>query len=301
VVSKDFLLLNGMKEVRDLMKDVGLVLEGGGMRGVYTAGVLDFFMEKELYIPYVIGVSAGACNGASYISKQKDRSRTTNVEYITHPDYISYRRFLKTKELFGMDFLFQDLPMKHVPFDFDRFVHSTQRFVVGVTDCHTGQAIYYNKEVLDPDLLTVLRASSSLPFIAPVVEFQGKVLLDGGISDPIPLKKSERDGNKKNIVILTRNEGYVKRKPSMFWLAKRQLKGYKKLAEIMHNRYQVYNETVAYMEQKEREGSVFILRPKQKLEVGRVERNKDRLQALYNEGYNDAKEQFESLCKWMKA
>jgi predicted patatin/cPLA2 family phospholipase len=289
-----------IEEKRGSMKDIGLVLEGGGMRGVYTAGVLQFFMEKELYIPYVIGVSAGACNGSSYISKQKDRNKMVNIDYITHPDYISYRRFLKKKELFGMDFLFNDLPMKHVPFHFDTFINSEQRFVVGITDCHTGQPVYYDKEVLDIDLLTVLRASSSLPFVAPMVEFQGKTLLDGGISDPIPLKKSERDGNTKNIVILTRNEGYVKKKPSMFWLAKRHLKGYEKLADALHNRYQVYNETITYMEQKEREGSVFILRPKRKLEVGRVERNPERLQALYNEGYNDAREQFESLCEWIK-
>ncbi|GGE73515.1 patatin-like phospholipase family protein [Priestia taiwanensis] len=281
------------------MKGIGLVLEGGGMRGVYTAGVLQFFMEKELYIPYVIGVSAGACNGSSYISKQKERNKMTNIDYITHPDYISYRRFFQKRELFGMDFLFHDLPMKHVPFNFEAFIHSEQRFVVGTTDCHTGQAVYYDKDELNKDLLTILRASSSLPFVAPMVEFQGKTLLDGGISDPIPLKKSEQDGNKRNIVILTRNEGYVKKKSSMFWVAKQKLKGYEGLADSLYNRYRVYNETVTYMEQKEREGNVFILRPKRKLEVGRVERNPERLEALYNEGYNDAKEQFEPLSEWL--
>jgi predicted patatin/cPLA2 family phospholipase len=282
------------------VQNVGLVLEGGGMRGVFTAGVLRYFMEQNLYLPYVIGVSAGGCNGSSYISRQMDRNKVVNIDYITHPEYISYSRFLKKKELFGMDFLFDKLPNELVPFDFETFRQAKEKFVIVATDCHTGEPVYFEKSEYPNDVLTLLRASSSLPLMAPVVEFDGRHLLDGGISDPIPIKKSEQDGNKKNIVILTRNKEYRKSKPSFSWFIKRKLGHYEELVKAILNRHEKYNETLDYIEEQEVKGNIFLIRPSEKLEVGRIEKNPEKLLKLYEQGYNEAKKQFDALQNFLK-
>lgn len=193
-----------------MISETGLVLEGGGMRGVYTAGVLEYFLEQDLSFPYVIGVSAGACNAASYLSKQKGRNRIVNVDYVTDPRYISWRNFFKSRQFFGMDFIFDEIPNKLVPYHFEEFYKNQSEFVIGTTDCHTGKPVYFNRKDYGKDVLKVLKASSSLPFISPEVDFNKRVLLDGGISDPIPIKKAQQDGYKKNIVILTRNRAIPK-------------------------------------------------------------------------------------------
>ncbi len=156
------------------MKDVGLVLEGGGMRGVYTAGILEYFMEQNIYFPYVIGVSAGACMAASYLSRQMGRNRTVNIDFVNHPNYLSFRNFLRNKQLFGMDFIFDEIPNKHVPYDYESFYQSKEEFVVGTTDCESGQPVYFKKDDYGNDMLKIIRASSSLPFVAPIIEFKGK-------------------------------------------------------------------------------------------------------------------------------
>ncbi|MRG85852.1 patatin-like phospholipase family protein [Salinibacillus xinjiangensis] len=281
------------------MKNTGLVLEGGGMRGVFSAGVLQYLMEQELYFPYVIGVSAGACNGSSYISRQKERNKIVNIEYITHPEYISYKRFFTKRELFGMDFIFDRLPNELVPFDFDTFHQANEEFVVGTTDCETGEPVYYKKSTHQDHMLTLLRASSSLPFMAPEIEFEGRKLLDGGISDPIPIRKSEQDGNEKNIVILTRNRDYRKSPAKFNWLLKRKYGHYDGLVRAMMNRHEMYNQTIAYLEEQEKKGKVFIIRPTEKLEVGRIERNPDKLSALYDKGYEQAKSSLNQLKQFL--
>ncbi|MEH7386449.1 patatin family protein [Bacillus sp. JJ1521] len=283
------------------MKDVGLVLEGGGMRGVYTAGILEYFMEQNLYFPYVIGVSAGACMAASYLSRQVGRNRTVNIDYVNHPNYLSFRNFVKHKQLFGMDFIFDEIPNKHVPYDYDSFYQSKEEFVVGTTDCETGEPVYFKKEDYGNGMLKVIRASSSLPFVAPIIEFKGKKLLDGGITDPIPLIKAQQDGNSKNVVILTRNRGYSKKKSNMSWLVRRPYKKYPNLVQAMETRYIRYNETLAYLDQEEKAGRIFVISPTEPLEVGRVERNPVKLTKLYELGLKDASEQFDKFQKWLQA
>ena len=270
------------------MQNTGLVLEGGGMRGVFTAGVLRFFMEQNIYVPYTIGVSAGACNGVSYISRQIDRNYTINIEYISHPEYISFKRLLLKRELFGMDFLFDRIPNELVPFDMETFCKGKEQFVVGVTDCVTGKPVYYDKEHLEKDMTTILRASSSIPFFAPEIAYDGRMLLDGGIADPIPIRKSEADGNTKNIVVLTRNKGYRKSQSSN-WFVERKYKHYEGLVRAIRDRHIIYNETVRYLEEQEEKGNVIIIRPIERLDVGRVERNPEKLIKLYNQGYEAAK------------
>lgn len=284
-----------------VIDQTGLVLEGGGMRGVYTAGVLEYFLEQEIFFPYVIGVSAGACNAASYLSKQRGRNKTVTINYASDPRYISWRNFLKNGQFFGMDFIFDEIPNHHVPYHYDVFYQGSSEFVVGTTDCITGEPVFYKKEDYQQELLTVLRASSSLPFIAPEVRFQERILLDGGISDPIPIKKAQQDGFAKNIVVLTRNQGYLK-KPSRFhFLVDRKYPNYRGLQTALRNRYKVYNDTLAYLEQEEKAGNIFIIRPVDPLKVGRMERNPQKLQELYEKGYTDAKANHNKMESWMQS
>jgi len=279
----------------------GLVLEGGGMRGAYTGGVLQYFMEQELYLPYVIGVSAGACQGCSYVSRQLSRNKAVTVDFAAHPEYISFKNYLRKRELFGMDLIFHDIPLKYIPFDFHTFRTAPQKFVIGTTDMETGKPRYYTKDQLgDEELLTVVRASSSLPFMAKPVHFQNQILMDGGISDPIPIQKSIADGNSRNIVILTRNKGYRKSKSKAPWLVKKTTQN-EAFANSLINRYQVYNDTLDFVEQGQESGSIFVIQPSQPLEVSRIERDVTKLEKLYWQGYEDAKTHFPNLEKWLQS
>lgn len=282
-----------------MLDQFGLVLEGGGMRGVYTAGILEFLLDQELFFPYVIGVSAGACNAASYLSKQKGRNKRVTIGYASDPRYISWRNYFKNRQFFGMDFIFDELPKRHVPYDFDMFQQNPAEFVVGTTDCLTGEPVYFKKQDYGEDLLTVLRASSSLPFLAPEILFKDKILLDGGISDPIPLKKAQQDGFSKNIVVLTRNAGYMKKPSKFHFLVNRKYPEYKGLQRLLQNRFQIYNETIAYIEEEEKKGNVFVIRPSEPLKVGRMERNPQKLEELYNQGYEDAKRSLPALKQYV--
>lgn len=283
-----------------MIERTGLILEGGGMRGIYTAGVLEYFMEQDFYAPYVIGVSAGACFGASYLSRQKGRNRKVNIDYIKDPNYLSLRNYMKKRQLFGMDFIFDEIPNKIVPFNFEAFKDAKEEFVVVTTDCQTGTPVYYNKKEDGENILTLLRASSSLPFIAPIVQYNGKSLLDGGIVDSIPIKKAEHDGFNKNIVILTRYGNYRKKKSNIGWILEKAYKDYPKLISAIVRRYEMYNETLDYIEEQERNGSVFVIRPSVPFKVGRIEKNQKKLEGLYKLGMEDAKKEFTRLEKWLK-
>jgi predicted patatin/cPLA2 family phospholipase len=283
-----------------MQQNTGLVLEGGGMRGVYTAGVLEFFMDKNLFFPYVIGVSAGACNAASYLSRQKERNKRINIGFMGHPRYLSYRNLFRKRQLFDMDFIFNEIPAQHVPFDFDTYFSATERFVIVATDVETGEPVYFDKEGTQEEALAMLRASSSLPFVAPIVELRGKKLLDGGISDPIPLRKAQQDGCEKSVLVLTRNLGYRKSKSKFGWMAKNAYKQYPKLVEKMLTRYEIYNETLQYIEQQEKEGKIFVIRPTEPLQVGRIEKNPQKLAALYNQGYKDADRVYGEMMEFLE-
>ncbi len=287
----------------DFMENTGLVLEGGGMRGAFTAGVLDFFMDCDMHFPYVVGASAGACNGSSYIAKQRGRNYKVIVGYGSHPEYISLKRAITKRELFGMDFIFDKLPNQLVPFHYERFFESTnqsQKFVVGATDVNTGQPVYYDQFNSGEILLKLIRASSSLPFIAPMIEHGGQKLLDGGIADPIPINPSIEAGNQKHIVVLTRNEGYVKQKMKFSWFFQKKYKEYPNLLKAMQQRHERYNETMKQLEELKEEGKVFIIRPEEPLAVSRIERNQSKLHALYEQGYKQAQAQVSELQSFLK-
>ncbi|KZZ83744.1 patatin family protein [Bacillus sp. SJS] len=269
------------------------------MRGVYTAGVLEYFMENELYFPYVIGVSAGACMAASYLSRQMDRNRTVNIDYAGDPKYLSLQNYIRSRQLFGMDYIFDEIPNRLVPFDFEAFSNNPEQLVIGTTDCETGKPVYFDKPETMGDLLTIIRASSSLPFIAPMVPFRGKMLMDGGIVDSIPLKKAEQDGIERNVVVLTRNKGYVKSQPKAQWMVERTLRKHPLLAKAILERYRMYNDTLSYIDEQEAKGHIFVIRPSKRLEVGRIERDPVKLDALYRQGIEDAKRLLEDLQTWL--
>ena len=279
--------------------NIGLVLEGGGMRGLYTCGALEFFMEKDLYFQYIIGVSAGACNAVSYISKQKGRNIKVNTGFLNNWRYMSLRNLLFEKSFFGMDFIFKEIPGKFVPFDYETFQNSPCEFLVGATDCKTGKAVYFNKDDIREGF-DALRASSSLPVISPIVQFKGYELLDGGISDSIPIAKSIEDGNDKNVVILTRNKGYRKNPMKFGKLIKIKYRKYPLLIESMMNRYKKYNETLETIEELEGKGKVMVIRPSEQLKVDRIERNSAKLHELFKNGYEDGEKSYERIQEFMR-
>ncbi len=243
------------------------------------------------------GVCAGACNGASYVSNQKGRAFRTNTEYITDSRYLSLKNYLKTKSLFGMDFLFDEIPNKLIPFDYDAFFNSPCEFVMGVTDVITGRAKYFDKSHVEPKN-TVLRASSSLPVFAPIVEYQGGKYLDGGVADSIPVKKALEDGCNKVIVVLTRERGFIKKPEKFRSVYKRMYKKSPQMVEALDNRHIQYNKTLSYLEQLEQEGKAIVIAPDAPLPVGRFEKNPEQLKAVWKIGYDDMKENMQKLWKF---
>ncbi len=269
-----------------LDKNTGLVLEGGGMRGVFTSGVLDCFMDKRLYFPYAIGVSAGASNGLSYISRQRGRARTSNIEMLKKYDYIGFRHLLKQKNLIDFNFLFDEFPMKILPYDFDAYFNSTTKFEMVASNCHTGKAEYLSETSDKKRLLNICRASSSLPFISPIVYIDDKPMLDGGICDPIPVKRAIALGYRKNVVVLTRNKGYRKKEkvrniPFLYHK-------YPALKTQLLIRPAEYNQTLSYIEKEEEVGNITVIRPEKPLHVDRLEKNTQKLIDLYQHGYDCA-------------
>lgn len=283
------------------MKKIGLVLEGGAMRGIYTAGVLDFFMKQNQYFPYVIGVSAGACQACSYISHQKGRNRRVSMEFIHDRRYISYRNWIKNGELFGLDFMFHDIAEKLIPFDFTTFASSPQEFVVGTTNCITGETEYFYKSQNDcKTMFRACTASSSMPLVSKEIILNGKVYMDGGISDSIPVKKAFADGCEKVVVVLTRNKGYRKKPSSTsVELARLRYPNYPGLIKKIKDRYQDYNRISEELETMEQEKKVFLIRPSRPVVVKRVERNKKKLLNFYKEGFLDAKNCYSDLLSWI--
>jgi len=265
----------------------GLVLEGGGMRGLFTAGVLDFFIDEGIEFPYVIGVSAGVCHGVSYVTRQRGRTRAINIDNIGDRRYVSLRNLLRTGSMFGMDFIFEEIPNTLYPFDFNAFNTSKTEFVSGVTDIRTGKPVYFGSEKREA-INRVARASSAIPVFSPVVGFEGGLYLDGGTSDPIPVRKALEDGCEKTVVVLTRDRGFL-RAPEKFRTVYRHMyRKYPEMVRCMDERHKVYNETREFLSAVEAEGRAFVIMPEKPVEIGRFERDKAKLQALYEQGYETA-------------
>ncbi|SDC07026.1 Predicted phospholipase, patatin/cPLA2 family [Pelagirhabdus alkalitolerans] len=282
-----------------MLENTGLVLEGGGMRGVYTSGVLDGFMDHDLYFPYVIGVSAGACNALSYLSRQKDRSRYINVNYANDPRYINYKNLLRGEGIFNMEFLFNDITNDLVPFDFETFEQRAERLVVPTTDCKTGEALYF-EESESKQIIEAVRASSSLPLVGKPVNLGSHTLLDGGIADPIPIQKSIEDGNERHVIILTRPKGYRKKPFRARMTARLIYPKYKELVKALERRHQIYNDTLDYIDELEENGHALVIRPKGEEQVGRAEKDAEKLNGLHRAGYQSAEDHVDRLKDWLQ-
>lgn len=283
------------------IKKTGLVLEGGGMRGAYTAGVLDYLMEKDIKFPYVIGVSAGANNGANYIAEQRDRNRKVFVEMVKDERYAGIKNLIKEGNYFGMDFLFKDLPDEIVPFDYDTFSKSNTIFKAAVTNCNTAEAEYYKASDFDPRFFgqKILRASSSIPLIAKPVKIFDNYYYDGGIADPIPLRKAIDDGYKNNVIILTKHKGFrLKPKRSSVFL-KLLIRDYPQLVEKLRERYKVYNNTLDLIDKMEKQNEVFVFRSEKKLNINGLEMNPKELLKIYNRGIKESKTKYEKFLSWL--
>jgi predicted patatin/cPLA2 family phospholipase len=276
-----------------------LVLEGGGLRGIFTAGVLRRWMDDKLYFNYVIGVSMGACCAANYVSRQPERNRIVNTRFVGDRRYLSYRRLFAGGELFGMDFIFETIPQDLVPFDFAAFLSSPVRCVTVATDCETGDAVYFEKNDLGGDYLKVLRASSSLPFIAKPVPFRGRMLMDGGLADSVPVRHAVAEGHRKLVLVLTRPKGYRKKPSRLPGIFLRRYRKYPGIIRALENRHRVYNETADYIDHLESTGGAFVIRPGSALGAERVEKNKDKLYLAYDEGYARAAELYPGLVEYL--
>lgn len=276
----------------------GLVLEGGAMRGIYTAGVLDVFMEEGLIFDGVIGVSAGAIHGASFIAKQKGRNLRYYKKYSKDKRFMSFHSLLTTGDLVNEQFCYHDLPDIFDPFDYASFQSSKTEFYATCTNVETGKAEYLKMKDAKKEI-DLLRASASMPFVTKIVEYNGKKLLDGGCADSIPVKACVNMGFDRPVVVLTREDGYVK-KPQNPRIARAFYRKYPQFVETIKNRHRNYNGTIHLIHKWEEEGHIFVIRPSQKLDIGRMEKNPEELQRIYDIGVKDARNKIEELKKWLK-
>jgi len=262
----------------------GLVLEGGAMRGMFTAGVLDVLMENDIEVDGVIGVSAGATFGCNYKSRQIGRTIRYNMKYCNDPRYCSFRSLIKTGDLFGAEFCYHVLPEQLDLFDNETYESNPTEFHMVTTDVNTGKPVYYKCDKFDHTGLEWVRASASMPLVSRIVEIDGRQMLDGGISDSIPLSYFQSIGYEKNIVVLTQPRNYVKKENKLLPVMKMALKKYPKLLETMKNRHTNYNNTLEYIRKEEAKGSILVLCPDEKLPIGRIEHDPQKLKSVYDIG-----------------
>ena len=278
----------------------GLVLEGGAMRGMFTAGILDVFMEEGITFDGVVGVSAGAAFGCSFKSGQKGRSLRYNKKYCKDKRYCSLWSLIKTGDLYGAEFCYKTLPEELDIFDNEAFESNPSEFYVVCTDVETGQPVYKKCDSVRGENLEWVRASASLPLVSRIVEIDGYKLLDGGISDAIPLKYFEGIGYEKNIVILTQPEDYRKGENSLKAVFRTVLKKHPKLIYAMEKRHIMYNGALDYVKAEEEKGNALVLRPKEKLPIKRTSKDPELLQKVYDLGRELAKEKLEEIKEFMK-
>lgn len=279
--------------------EAGLILEGGGMRCVYTAGVLDFFMDAGIFLSHCYGVSAGAVSATNYLSRQRGRTFRITANYINDKRYCSVKNLLTTGDMFGADFLYNRIPNELDLFDYNAFETNDSHMTAVVTNVDTGKPEYKSLTNLRQEMQW-LRASCSLPLLAKIVELDGGHYLDGGISDSIPLGKAMRDGHRKNIVILTRHNGYQKQPEGVTArLGSLLYRKYPQTLAAGKRRHIMYNRQLELVAEQERLGNVLVICPKGPVEIGRAEKDTKKLAALYEQGYADAKEKLEQIMNFL--
>lgn len=267
-----------------ITSNTGLVLEGGGMRGVFTSGVLDALMKHEVYFPYVVAVSAGACNGLSYMSRQPRRARYSNIDMLQKYDYISLRSLIVNGSIFDPEILYERFPEEIMPFDYETYEKNPATFEMVTTNCRTGRAMYLSERHDHQRLTRIAKASSSLPFVAKITEVDGIPMLDGGIVDSIPIVRSIDTGHHENVVVLTRNRGFRSTEPDVK-TPRFLYREYPRLRVALSRRTAEYNRQLDLIERMEDWGEIIVIRPQRPLEVGRITQDVEKLERLYEEGF----------------
>ena len=275
------------RKIVNITERTSLILEGGGMRGIFTIGVLDNFMDRGIRFPYIIGVSAGACNALSYMSNQRGRAKFSNIDMMEKYNYIGIGKLLTKGNIMDFDLLFHKLPEEIYPYDYDALARSTERLEVVTTNCLTGRANYFEEKNDPKRVIDIVKASSSLPFVCPIAYVDGIPMADGGVADSIPVERAMSQGFTQPVIVLTRNKGY--RKPAKgtkvpFFMYRK----YPKLKDAIRARNSIYNKQIELVERMEEEGSAIVIRPQRPIDVDRMERDVNKLLALYQEGYDCA-------------
>lgn len=277
-----------------ITQHTGLVLEGGGMRGVFTAGVLDALMKHEVYFPYVVAVSAGALHGLSYMSRQPRRARWASIDMLKKYGYISLRSLVHNGSIFDPTLLYERFPEEIIPFDYKTYEQNPATFEMVTTNCKTGRAMYLSERYDHQRMTQIAKASSALPFVSQITEVDGIPMLDGGIVDSIPIVRSIDTGHHENVVVLTRNRGYRSKEPDVK-IPKIVYKGYPRLRVALSRRTEEYNRQLDLIERMEDWGEIVVIRPERPLEVGRITQDVVKLEHLYEEGFQLGERFCESL------
>lgn len=281
------------------MTKKGLILEGGAMRGLFTAGVMDVLMENGVEFDGIIGVSAGAAFGCNYKSGQIGRALRYNIKYCRDKRYCGVNSLLKSGNIYNTDFCYGEVPLSLDKFDFDAYLKNPAEFYVVCTDVESGRPVYHKYTGAEDSGFDWIRASASMPLVSQIVNIDGKKLLDGGISDSIPVKYFESIGYNKNVAVLTQTKEYRKGKNRMMPLIRRRYKMYPKLIEVAENRFLMYNAQKEYVSKREAEGELFVIRPDEPIPVGRVEKNPKRLKLAYDIGRSTANKKLDGLIAYL--
>ncbi|MDE5605027.1 MAG: patatin family protein [Eubacterium sp.] len=281
------------------MYNSGLVLEGGGNRAIFTSGVLDAFMENGITFPYVIGVSMGSCNAASYIAKNIHRQHDFIVNNCQDKKYMGLWSYRHTGEILNMDWVFGELCYDKFPLNYDEFENSGSVLCAVLTNAQTGKTEYFYPKDLREFGCPIIRASCSMPLVTKGVEIGGAKYFDGGISDSIPLKRAIEDGCEKIVVILTQDENFVKQPISSAKLMKRLYRKYPLLIELLVNRHNMYNEQRKFVEEEERKGNILVIRPSKPLNCTSMERDITKLETIYQLGYLQGKKSIEKVKEFL--
>ena len=279
----------------------GLILEGGAMRGMFTAGVLDVMMENGIVFDGLVGVSAGAVFGCNFKSGQIGRGIRYNMNYCRDKRYSGFRCLVKTGNIFSTDFAYGEVPLKYDPYDFEACRRNPAEFYIVCTDIETGKAVYHLYGGKDDHGLDWIRASASMPLVSRIVEIGGMKLLDGGTADSIPVRFFEGIGYQKNVVVLTQPESYRKEKNRLMPLVRIRYRKYPKLVEAMENRHLVYNRTLAYIRGEEKQGKLFVIRPDEPLQIKKVEKDPQKLREVYDIGRETALKRLPELKAYLGA
>jgi len=279
-----------------------LVLEGGGSRGIYTAGVLEVLHKEKFDFDYVIGTSMGACNASSFVSNQPKRNKRVIVDYINDDRYFNYSGLIRSKvPVFGMDFLFDTIPNELDPFDYNAFINSSMTFKAVATDLQTGQAAYFSKTNMSSknEIMKMIKASSSLPGLTLPVEFKGRKYLDGGVTDSVPIQKAIEDGSDRIVVVLTRDASYSKKPLKGKIIQKLKFKDYPKFLEALFNRHNEYNQTLDLIEKLENQGKIFVIRPSEPINISKFEKNIETFDEIFNLGKKDVENRLEGIKTYL--